>query len=226
MSEPLSGEAGEEKYLSQEERTMVRRLLKFTEEYPDELGTYIKEFLKVNPPQVTATQVRGSRGAARFLAVEGSTSGFDSTTETTVFSYKIPGRSLAKSGTLTAKAIAKLSCADAGNTCSLRWKLNGSTIAQWDIDVEGMDGTQRPIMFSLELQNLANYALQFVKYEYLHQFTFSSQFEADFRQPALFTIDTAEDFTFSFTVDWASAGTQNYDHLWTGLSVFNPAGAG
>lgn len=217
---------GAETFLSPEERAQLQRMMGHPSDYPKQLGAWITEFLKVNPPEVSATQIRGSRGAPRFLAVDGSQVRVENTTnETTLFTAGVPARTLGKTGHLAVYLFgnARKDNASPGDI-TLRLRIGGTQISYVTLGTGFLGaGAQWPVSVKWDLSNADSYAEQWgMAYCVYRAGASSSQVAEDAFSGAK---DMSQDQVLTLTAQISVANADNrFYKEYASVEVFNPIG--
>lgn len=206
LVQPSQPQTNETAPLTPEERRQLQRLMGHPSDYPKALGSWVTEYLKVNPPESLAGL--GGRGAVRALDANADSVTATSTSETTIYSTKVPGGTLGSFGQLNVVLYGNFSCADASNEVVFRIRLGGTQIATWTITTASLDGNSQPFCTEFRITAAGSPNVQFVNG--LFGWNLSASGPA-----GLFIIgqgakNLSEEQELSVSADWNGAGTQTF----------------
>lgn len=212
----------QETFLTPEERAQIRRLMGHPTDYPKELGPWIREYLAINPPDINIEQIKGKRGVPRYITRSAEAVAADSTTETTIYTASLSGRSVSPTGQLRVVCFWGVSCADVTNTVTIRVKIGSSTLLTFTISTDVLDGNVRQGCLEAKIVNAGAFNSQLAFGTLLQV---SSGTTTDQNALGSSSVDLSQDQDLTITVDWDTAGTQNFDSSYFMVEAFNPVGS-
>lgn len=202
--------------LTDNEKALLDKLFSNPRIWPDTAKTWIADYVSQNS-YLPASQLSGIRGTVRYWDRLQDDLSLTTTTLTTLYTKRLPGRTVTPGDTLEATLFYTAMCTDAANSITLRWWLGGVNIFTTSIDAASLDGSARPGLFRFSVTNMGSFSEQFQIST--HIFQGGSAFSVLLNER---TIDLSADQTLELTAQWASAGTQDLVRKFVGITIDNP----
>lgn len=218
---------GEQVILTPEERAAMQRSMGDPSDYPPQLGAWVDERVRARPPDLFASQIKGSRGVPRYLYANADSLASTSTSYVDFARFTLPGKSLAKTGVMRMFLVFEAMCADVSNTLRIQMVANGVDLTVNDLDQEILDSSLRSGFLEFTVINLGSYQSNF----FFTEGQFHRQSDGDEERSlrlsgsnVVWTLDTAQDCDVRLQARWFNAGSQNFVKRYVSVEVFNPLG--
>ena len=204
---------GDSAYLSQEEREMVRRILRFPEEFPREFGGWIEDYVSTNA-SLRGYQIQGLRQNFAKVQDNGNTlvditssadpkSLFDASTHSSETGWKIAGGLMGSNRMLRLSILGDALYANAdSDNCTLKVYVNGNLlVTNPDMFSTGLpSGSREQFTCTAEVIAVGTEA-QMGRLTTATRFTFGSMFSS--LSPT--AVDTEEDWYLDVVAEWTTA---------------------
>lgn len=211
--------------LSTEDIAQIEKLFGNPLYFPTRFKSWLPDYVAQQIPQLPIVQSLGGRGVPRYLGVSASSQTVSGTSAaTTVFTQKVPAKTVAQNGRLSCRLDFTVQSPDVTNIVDISFFLGGTKIGGLiEVDTTYIDGTARPGWAEVVMVNAGAYTSQ-------HTDTIGGFIGEDgrfqMRANAYSTsIATDEDQDFTAVVQWGSAGGSSiFVKKYASLEVFNPIG--
>jgi hypothetical protein len=174
--------------------------------------------------QIPFSSIVGTRGIPRYVDL--STSQVTNTAygTVTVYSTKIPAKTIAKGGSLETVLVFTAMCTDVSNAVELEWYLGGTHLGTFFALTDSvLDGSTKIGFQRVSIRNLGAYNSQLVEIGGLFG-GFPTATESKPLGAFTAAVDTSVDCTLRIDAQWLGSGNQNFTKKYVGVQVFNPLG--
>lgn len=201
----------------------VKRLFSSPLHMPQEFKSWMVDQMVLNIPDLPVKQAFQGRSLAKQLAHAATAVTATATTETTIFSFKLPKGALSQNGRLVINQHLDISCADGSNACHVYLYMGGVQIAELAYLTAFLDGTLYTSPIQWTIQNRNSYASQLVYAFFWLPLTGTYLGTGSGGIMPNTSIDTAAaELTVEGRVRWDSGGTQQFVHRDAIANLYNP----